>query len=887
MKNKRSLVSNHTFQRKTLAAAIAPLCMAMSTHSLAQDQGQLEEVLITGSHIKTSGSDEASPIEFISNDYIANSGAFTVSELTAKLSVNSGTENQADSFTSGETQGTSNVNLRGLGLSSTLVLINGKRQTIAATRANDGSVFVDTSTIPVAALERVEILKEGATSTYGSDAVAGVVNFIMRKDFEGFELNGGYQTTADDGQNGKEASFLTGFGGDKTNLTLAGAILRQDPLSAAERPDLVKNAVSSLGRTFLPVAGDTIADGDWAGTYTAYQNVPDPNCAANAGVLIPQASGSRCGFFYGPRFNLVNEEKRDQLYGILTHDFSDSLELTAELGWTKHEVLDNPQSPTYPNLAFPVIMPGQAGSPFNVPVVWLGRPLGSEFPSPDAPRENTTIRGSVSLAGAFNDNWSWNGALTYSENDRDIYQPDTVTSRLNAALAGQGGESGTETFNPFDSSQNSDSINSWINTVSYTNRKADLLVADFVTSGTLFEMGDGPAGFAAGAQYRDESYSEERNEIYTQTTDPVTGEDVPVDLIFLGGGFPVDEDRQSYALFAEIQLPFTESIEVNLAARYEDLDTDSSIDPKASIRWQATETLVLRASASTAFREPSLAQFNAQETSLQGLQDFDANGNAVGGVAFVRVNSKGNKNLKPEESTNYNFGMVWQPTDNLDMRLDYWRFEYEDVITIESAQGKLIQNPNGADILRVDGPDSQLMGVNANYINAANVDTDGLDFAANYMIPTDSAGEFGLHLTGTHFLSYEIPGASGGTQDVAGQFNHDNFARSIPETKVNASVDWIAGNHKAVAIAYYVSDYETTRDTPPGVSSSIDSWTTLDLQYSYNLQFANSEAVFSLGAKNVTDEEPPEVYDAANFSYDPKHHDPRGRMYYARVKYAF
>ncbi|MBE9538220.1 MAG: TonB-dependent receptor plug domain-containing protein, partial [Proteobacteria bacterium] len=161
-------------------------------------QGPIEEVLITGSYLKSTADDEASPVEIIDSDYIANSGAFTVGELTAKLSVNSGSENQADSFTSGETQGTSNVNLRGLGLSSTLVLINGKRQTIAATRANDGSVFVDTSTIPVAALERIEILKEGATAAYGSDAVAGVVNFILRKDFDGFEVSGGYQTTSED-----------------------------------------------------------------------------------------------------------------------------------------------------------------------------------------------------------------------------------------------------------------------------------------------------------------------------------------------------------------------------------------------------------------------------------------------------------------------------------------------------------------------------------------------------------------------------------------------------------------------------------------------------------------------------------------------------------------
>ncbi|MFK8048731.1 MAG: TonB-dependent receptor [Halioglobus sp.] len=871
------------FRRTLLASAIAPLALTLTPAVTAQD---LEEVFVTGSYIKSSPSDAASPVDVVDNEYINRSGAFTVGEITAKLSVNSGSENQADSFTSGATQGTSNVNLRGLGLSSTLVLVNGRRQTIAATLANDGSVFVDTSTIPVAALERVEILKEGAASAYGSDAVAGVVNYILKKDFDGFEVNGGYQTTKDDNQDTTEASFLWGFGNDQTRVNIAGAILRQDPLSVADRPFIADNAISTLGRSFILLGPDSVASGDYAGTYSPGENVPDPNCDANGGILIPQASGSRCGFFYGPRFNIVNEEERNQVYANVVHDFSDSLTLTAELGYTEHEVLDNPQSPTYPNLSFPVVLPGQAGSPFNVPVVWLGRPLGSDFPSPDAPRENETWRAVLELDGSFNDNWAWNGAITYSTNERETIQPDTISSRLNNALAGNGGVSGTETFNIFDSSANSASLVDFISVDTVTNRETELMVFDFVTSGDLFEMDAGSVGFAAGVQYRDESYEVSRNEIYTQTIDPNTGAIIPVDLIFLGGGLPVDEDRNSYAAFAEMQIPLTETLDVNVAVRYEDLETDSSVDPKLSVRWQATEELVLRGSVSTAFREPSLSQFTSLETSLQGIQDFNPDGTPKGGVAFIRVSSAGNEDLDPEESTNYNFGAIWSPTDNFDMRIDYWLFEYEDVITIESAQGKIINDLNGPDILRLDGDNSQLTGIITNYFNAASVDTDGIDLAMNYYIPS-SAGEFGIHFTGTHTLSYEIPDPSGGTQDVAGLFNHDNFARSIPETKANLSFDWAKDNHSAALIAYYVDSYKTTRAVPAGASANIDEWVTVDLQYAYNFDFDDSAAVVTVGIKNVFDEEPPTVYDSVNFSYDPKHHDPRGQLFYVRAKYRF
>ena len=872
------------FTRTLLATALAPLTLAMSPLVNAQD---LEEVLITGSYIKSSGSDEASPIDVIDSEYISRSGAFTVSELTAKLSVNSGSENQADSFTSGETQGTSNVNLRGLGLSSTLVLINGKRQTVAATRANDGSVFVDTSTVPVAALERIEILKEGATSAYGSDAIAGVVNYILKKDFDGFEVNAAYQTTADDNQDTTNASALWGFGNDATRVLLSASIMRQDPLSASDRPYLVDNANSTLGRTFIMTAPDEVLSGDYAGTYNPGENVPDPNCAANNGIIIPQASGARCGFAYGPRFNIVNEEERNQFYGNIIHDFSDSMVLTAELGYTDNEVKDNPQSPSYPNLSFPVILPGNAGSPFNVPVVWLGRPLGSDFGSPNAPRKSETWRAVLGLEGEFNDNWNWNGSVTYSENERTATQPDTIASRLTAGLNGVGGPNGDETFNIFDSSANSQEMIDYISVDTKATRKADLTVVDFVTTGDLFEMGAGPVGFAAGFQYRGESYSEDRNEIYTQQIDPDTGDAIPVDLIFLGGGIPVDEERDSYAVFAEMQMPLTENLEVNVAVRYEDLDTDTSLDPKLSVRWQALDSLVLRGSVSTAFREPSLAQFYSQETSLQGIQDFNPDGTPKGGAVFVRVNAAGNPELDPEESTNYNFGVIWTPTDSFDIRLDYWRFEYEEVITIESAQGKIIADLNGPDILRLAGDNSQLVGINANYFNASNVDTDGLDLSANYIIDGNSAGEFGVHLSGTHFLSYEIPTASGGTQDVAGFFNYNNFARSIPETKLNLSFDWTMGNNSAAVMVYWVDSYETTRTAPPTASQKIDDWTTVDLQYAYNMQFSSSEAVLSLGVKNVFDEKPPVVYDGVNFSYDPKQHDPRGQILYARIKYAF
>ena len=873
--------------------------LLVANTALAQDDNKnLEEVVITGSYIKGSGTDEATPVDVLNSDYIQKQGALTIGELTQKLAVSSGTENNPDSFTAGGTQGTSNVNLRGLGLTSTLVLVNGKRQTIAGAVANDGSVFVDTATIPMAALERVEILKEGATATYGSDAVAGVVNFILRDDFEGLEVSVGHQKVESSDQTTDDVSVLAGFAvGDNTNVILSASFLQQDPMSSAERSYTTINAASTLGRSFLNLGGlapglPVFIDGTgiYEGTYGPGETIPDANCAANGGVLsggfIPALGGQKCGFLYGPRFNLVNEEERTNIYAAVTHEMDNGVTVRGELGFVKNEVLDNPQSPSYPNLSFPTILPGQAGSPFNGFVRWYGRPLGAEAPSPLAPRNSEFLRASLDLSGSLDDGaWDWNASVTYSENDREGWQPDTINSRLNAALAGVGGESGTETFNIFDPSQNSQSLIDYISAQTYTNTITDLTVADLVVSGPLEIASGRTINVAYGAQFRNEGFQTLRDDISTQQIDPQTGILQDVDLIFLGGGTEPSASRDSFAAFAEANIPITDSLEMSVAARYEALESDSSLDPKLALRWQLTDELVVRGSMSTAFREASLVQQFNRGTSLQGLVDPLGGGGAL----FIRVLTEGDTDLKPETSTNTNLGVVWTPSDNFNMRLDWWQFDYEDVITIENAQGKLSADPNGPDIRRNDS--GQLQGVSTNFINAATVETDGIDVSADWNIPAGDMGDFGVQLAYSHFLSYEIPDGNGGTSDVVGSFNHDNFVRSMPQKKWNLTADWERGNHSAAMVVYYVDSYKTGRAVPAsaqalGFNSGISNWRTMDLSYNYNFNLGDTQAVFTLGGKNVFDKEAPRVYDAANFSYDPKHHDPRGRMLFARVKFA-
>ena len=522
-----------------------------------------------------------------------------------------------------------------------------------------GSSFVDTSMIPAIAVERVEVLKEGAASVYGSDAIAGVVNYITRSDFEGTEVGVFRQATTSDSQSDTQLSILHGWSNDSTNVVLAAQYMDRSNLNGSERPTLIENANSGLGNSFLLFGPSTVESGPYAGTYAPFENVADASCIENGGILIPQASGERCGFKYGPRFNVVNEEKRSHLFGNIEHSLDNGFDINAEFMWARVEVLDNPQSPSYPALAYlspsRAILPGQAGNPFEVPLLWLGRPLGSAFPSPLATRDNDHLRGAFEIDGDIGD-YHFNAALTHSVYNANLIQPDTSTSRFDDAIAGSGGPNGNESWNLFDPLANSQALIDYISTAEERDIETSLTVYDFVVDGEM-----GSFNFASGIQVRSESLDVSRNDASLVEFDAAGNLSKPADLLFLGGGVNVNESRSSWAVFSEFQRDLTDSFEIKFAGRYENLDSGSTFDPKLSARFQASDNLVLRASASTSYREASLYQLYNSAVSLQGIQDFNADGTTKGTPVFIRVAQNSNANLQAEEADNINIGAVWSP----------------------------------------------------------------------------------------------------------------------------------------------------------------------------------------------------------------------------------
>ena len=851
----------------------ATLIISAPTAAQQSQASTISEIKVTGSFISRDANDHKLSTRVLDRSYINAIGATSMSDIISTLAVSSGAENQTDSLTQGFTQGTGNVNLRGLGLSSTLVLINGRRQTLSGALANDGSVFVDTTSLPISALERVEIVKEGATSSYGSDAIAGVVNFILRSDFDGFELTARTQQVHEGDQHDHTFGLLWGTSNEKTHFMVAADYLHRSALSATDRPGLTGNAVSTLGSSFTTKSAAVVVSGPYAGTYTEEQTLPNARCADYAEAV---SIGTLCGFSYGPRFNLIAAETRGQFYANLKHEFSPKMRLTSEFGLSRNKVTENPQSPSYPDLTFPTISADHPSNPLGVDLTWLGRPFAFGYPSPNAPRENNTYRASLNLQGDWHNDWQWDAAITHSGNQYTIYQPDTIASRLQAAFMGQGGPDGNAYYDPFIPENNTQSLYDYLAYQTEVKRKTDLTVVDFVFDGELLTLSTGAAvDLAMGIQVRRESYQTQADDLYEITFDE-NGNPQPVDLIFLGGVSELDQTRSSFSAFTEVRIPLGDTIEVTSALRYENLDSGRSIDPKLAVLWTISDKLALRASISTAFREPSLSQIHAQTVQLERIQDYNSDGSAKGGAAFVRVVQSGSQQLKAEESDNFNLGVVLTPSPSVDIQLDFWAIDYSNLITIENAQGKVTANSFDEDIIRGDG--GVLAGVIVDYFNASRVDVQGTDLTARWTFSPSMS--LGVDLS--HLINYEITLPNGTTLDAAGELNRTNFARSLPKTKATVALNWAHENQSANIIVQHVSAYKNGAE-------NIGVFSTVDARYQTRLAPEKTPGAFTIniGVKNLLNESPPIVTDSGNFSFDARQHNVLGRTLYVGGKYTF
>ena len=859
--------------------------LIISNNLFAQE---IEEITVIGSYIG-SKSDKIS-VEVIGETEFNNLNISTVGEISKYLASSAGSHFQSNTL-DGVDQGMSAITLRGLDHASTLVLLNNKRQTFAGTPSHEGEGYIDVNIIPEIALRRTEILKEGATSLYGSDAVAGVINFITHDEFTGTRIKLGHQETTGYDQSDKTIGIIFGKEFNNANLVLAANFLDRSPLSSSEIPKIAENGLSTLGNTFKVSEADSVLSGDYAGEYNAGQWVPDPNCEINGGVL----AGPFCKFLYGTRFNIVNDEDHKKFYLSFKKDNDNlSYKLTAIVA--NIDVNDNPQSPSYPALSFmsKKIMPGQGGSPFNVPVTWYGRPLGSAFPSPLSPKDidQYHVSGLVNLS--LNENIDLELSITQSKHENFHNRPDTINSRMENAISGNGGSNGNQIWNIFDPLLNSEDLIEYIKGSEQSLRTGKLTSLDAILR-TKFNNNN----IAIGLQLNDEALDVKYNELARSEFDQSGNLIKGADLLFLGGGKNVSSDRNKKALFFELEKIFSENLDVLFATRYEKVENDSSFDPKLSINFRPNDKLLIRGSVGTSFSTPSMAQLFSSEIALGGVRDV-INGVEQSSSLFVRVIQMGNPNLKPATSTNSNLGLFWNLNDNISLSADFWKINYKDRLELEDAQTKIIDNPDNPDIQRNELGD--ITAVSTTFFNEEKTKVKGLDINFNYKKTLSNQTTLDLGINATHLFDYLTPEheEAGDHEDEheshmvnrVGKFNYNAHTHSLPRLRLNAFFGLTQNGIRYSVNTRYLDGYTNLRPLPAAAVSSgyeneVDSFLVFDIGASKIFQIENSELKLGLHLMNAFDESAPLLYDSPDFSFDTRLHDPRGRLINLSLDYEF
>ena len=832
----------------------------------------IEEIIVTGSLINNSELD-SSPIEIITQENFENLNISTIAEISKYITASSGSHFQANTL-DGVDQGMSSVTLRGLDHASTLLLINSKRQTFAGTPSNDGEGYIDVNIIPEIALQKIEVLKEGATSTYGSDAVAGVVNFFTYKNFDGVKLKINRQTTSNYNQNDNSIGLLYGSNYKKGNYVLGINILDRSSLSASEIPGIAELAISGLGRSFKVTEADVVSSGLWAGTYQSNQKIPDPDCIANGGVF---RDANTCGFLYGNRFNIVNDEGHKKFYSNVNHQLENyNFELTYI--YSKVNVNDNPQSPSYPALPFlsRKIQPGEGGSPFNVPVTWYGRPLGSEYISPKSPKDIEQYHLSQKIFSNIGKSTDVEFSISASSHSNNHFRPDIIDSRFLESLNGtsmnvQGGD--IIFWNIFDSSQNSKALLDYVTGAEISTKEASLRSIDLIFRTSSLSGYQIAYGFQSNQENLDIFYDDISRAEFDSDGKIIK----TADLFFLGGGINVDKSRNKFAGFFEIEKNFKNKLNFNLAGRYEDFSNDSSFDPKASFKAYLSDNFSIRASRSSSFSMPSMAQMFSSNINLGSVRDF--NGNSP----FVRQAQIGNPNLKPAFSDNTNIGIIYT-NSNSKITLDYWEIDYEDRIEIQSAQAILNENPNGLRITRNEIGD--LIGVTTSYFNEERTELSGIDINfEKIFIKFKKYGEIKFALKGTSLNKFLTPDDGNTSKMInrVGKFNYDAHTHSLPKRRINSFINWAINDLNINFNTRYIDSYKNNRPVTGlgldyGYQNKINSFLVFDFSLSKTYEMYSGKMQFKFSVINILDESAPRLYDAPDFSFDTRVHDPRGRM---------
>jgi len=897
---------------------------------------KLQDFRVLGSRIRQTETAGPSPVSSYDSEYIRSTGAFTLAdflntlpqtysgiasgrgsapnELNPEFGQRTETSTPLTSIVMGSSSappaqtGVSGVSLRGLGSGSTLVLVDGRRvaQSGAGNRSTDTRQgFVNLNTIPLGMIERVEVITDGASAIYGADAVAGVVNVVLKRNFTGGELTGATRISEHGGGRERAGSLMQGFNLGKLNGTVSIDYFDRQNLKASDRSfsknqnhtgipagTLLATGATVYGRDFrlnwgypavvqasggvvfgnfdaLPGYRVVLVPTGSASTPTIAQFIPTTTVISPASVV--NASGQR-RLNTAEFLDLIPETERYGLNSNFTYRFNDRVEAYASFRTSKSTTKTNAQlsaSSITGGFGTAAVLPA-AFNPFNQNVT-IGMMLPEFGPDSQVVR---TLDDAVNAGarGQLTGTWQWDlGAVWQQQKDRQ------VTRNYNAGgfVALMTNADASRRFNPFIdyTAPGAPSQAALLETLAvypYSGSESSLQSIDFSMDGDLFDIWGGPVKLAVGAN---NAYSKVSSKTVTYSTNLVNSVATITEQ---------ENARETRAFYAELAVPvvgktnakrFTKRLDLQLAGRREEVGEFTKSVPKLGFSWVPLDSVLLRGSWSQGFRAPGVTEYMVNSANLtQTLTDPRRTPTSTTGIVVTRGSSP---TAQPEVSTTTFLGLVYEPkfAPGFKLQADYYDTEQKDTLQVLGAQTIVNNETLFADrVIRAD-PDStdislnqpgRITQVNTTFVSFGKIVSRNLDLSAEYTLPWEHFGRFRTSLSASRTLEATRQLAPGQPAVVL-----EGDTSSPPKWKYNVALNWNKGSWSAAAFAWHMDGFASNSagNTAVGNTSSVTynatpSVTKVDLRFAYDFKngvwrkYGKGLRV-GLGINNVFDKQPP------------------------------
>ncbi len=882
-----------------------------------EDVAEQDKIIVTGSRIKRVDIEGPAPITFIRREDIDASGDISVAEVLRGSTLNTFGSFKPSSGSSAQSQAV--VSLRGVGEGRTLVLLNGRRVANAPAFGGSGQ---NLNTLPLAAVERIEILRDSASAIYGSDAIGGVINIILRKDYEGLNIRAGVGRPTRDGGDEATGSLVGGISSARGNLIFSLEHDEQGMIFSGDR-EFSRVGTSSFGFLASYFAYDA-ESGASIGTF------PDARCPDRGPDVMPVFDGSPfqdsaledfaefgvaggiCLFNYARTAATEASIRKDSLFINGEFEISDDTQFFAQATMSRSYSFgryaptpvvgstpflptmawDNPNNPTIGGIdadgdGSPDFVSSRTNGAYDLSLFYRNVPGGFRDSLVDDIFIDAVagLRGTLDLFGGG----EWELAAQHSRGTTAATNVGFVDAKTLQSVIDDGAfdifnvqglipdgvnpATGTDPASlAFQAMARSFRVDG------FNNNEYKYQGFDGQISFDMYQLENGAVPVVLGFEYADEFYFQDYDAV--QNAGDVAGS---------AGGDDVSGSRSSYALFAETRVPLHDLFAITAALRYDSYsgNVGTSLVPKVGFEFRPSDALLVRSGYGEGFRAPTLSNLFQGvgisagsgvdtlrcRTESTGIPNSGPPGDPCRSAGIQSLFG-GNPDLKPEESENWGVGFVWNPMADFSASLDYYDIEYTKQITNIPLQQILDNEANGIgpggsnNVIR--SAIGRVQRVDRRLLNLSGVKTDGIDLNVQYRFRFgENWGDFAIRLDASKVLNYKTevnPGS--GFVDIFKQFG-------APDLRANLGLSWTSGDFGANVVVEHIAD--VSNETNGKIFAS---WNPVHVQFTFDTPWNSKLAI---GARNVLDREPP-LCPFGSGCYNPNLHDVYGRIPYIRYE---